>query len=303
MRNAIAQADTGEHAGAAVQGPRALAARANLSRVLLGSVPFCAVALVWFCLTANGFVNDTFLPTMSSVARALIQVFSRESYLADVWVSIYRVMGAFAASAILAMPIGLLPGYAPKVAELVEPFVGFVRYLPVPAFVPLCILWFGLGDTAKIVVIFLGTFFQLVLMASDVARSIPRDYFEAALMLGAKPRHLLSRVLWPASLPGVVSACRTTVGWAWTYLVVAEIAGATSGIGFRIMQALIIWLAIGGCHMPIDLAKIPKDLTAAVKAGNLVPFIGAGVSMQAKTNQAFPQLDGPHLRTCCWREE
>jgi len=238
MRSAAASA--GETAHAEADPPcrhASLAINGKLGRVLWGSVPFGVVALVWFCLTRYGFVNETFLPSMPSVARALVQVFTGESYLTDTWVSIYRVMAAFVVSAVVSVPIGLLSGYVPKVAQLVEPFVGFVRYLPVPAFVPLCILWFGLGDIAKIVVIFLGTFFQLLLLASDVARAVPEDYFEAALTLGADTRHLLLRVLWPASLPGIVSACRTAVGWAWTYLVVAEIAGATSGIGFRIMQA------------------------------------------------------------------
>jgi NitT/TauT family transport system permease protein len=209
----------------------------KLRRVLIGSVPFLIIGLIWFALANGGFIDQTFLPSMSSVVSALAIVFTRESYLTDVWVSIYRVMAAFALSAIIAIPIGLLAGHLKKVAKLVEPFVGFVRYLPVPAFVPLCILWFGLANTAKIAVIFLGTFFQLILLASDVSRSIQRDYFVAAQTLGANQRQLLFRVLWPASLPGVVSACRTAVGWAWTYLVVAEIAGATSGIGFRIMQA------------------------------------------------------------------
>ncbi len=206
-------------------------------RIVVGSIPFLSVGLVWFALSASGLIDKTFLPSMSSVVGALIEVFSKESYLTDVWVSIYRVMAAFAISAILAVPIGLLGGHNKKVADLIEPFVGFVRYLPVPAFVPLCILWFGLANTAKIAVIFLGTFFQLVLLTSDVAKSIQRDFFDAGLTLGASRKQLLFRVLWPASLPGVVSACRTAVGWAWTYLVVAEIAGATSGIGFRIMQA------------------------------------------------------------------
>jgi NitT/TauT family transport system permease protein len=205
-------------------------------KIVLGSVPFLLVGLIWFSLS-NGLIDKTFLPSMSSVGQALIEVFWRESYLSDVWVSIYRVMAAFAISAILAIPIGLLAGNKERIAELVEPFVGFVRYLPVPAFVPLCILWFGLANTAKVVVIFLGTFFQLILLTSDVARNIQRDYFDAAQTLGASRKQLLFRVLWPASLPGVVSACRTAIGWAWTYLVVAEIAGATSGIGFRIMQA------------------------------------------------------------------
>ena len=205
-------------------------------KILLGSIPFLVGGLVWFSLS-SGLIDKTFLPSMSSVGQSLLEVFWRESYLGDVWVSIYRVMAAFAISAVLAIPVGLLAGNKERVTELVEPFVGFVRYLPVPAFVPLCILWFGLANTAKIAVIFLGTFFQLILLTSDVARSIPRDYFDAAQTLGASRQRLLFRVLWPASLPGVVSACRTAVGWAWTYMVVAEIAGATSGIGFRIMQA------------------------------------------------------------------
>jgi NitT/TauT family transport system permease protein len=209
----------------------------RINRILLGSLPFVVSAAIWILLTHRGFIDKTFLPSISDVARTVVDVFLREQYLGDVWVSIYRVMGAFLLSSILAVPIGLLTGHVPWVSRLVEPFVGFVRYLPVPAFVPLCILWFGLGDTAKIVVIFLGTFFQLVLLVADIARTITKDYFDAALTLGARQRHLLLKVLWPAALPGVVSACRTAIGWAWTYLVVAEIAGATSGIGFRIMQA------------------------------------------------------------------
>ncbi len=205
--------------------------------ILLGAAPFAALAALWFGLTRSDLINQTFLPSMSSVLSALVQVFTSESYLSDVWVSVYRVFGAFVLSTILALPIGLLAAYFSTVAELVEPSVGFVRYLPVPAFVPLCILWFGLGDVAKVAVIFLGTFFQMILLTSDVGREVPREYIEAALTLGAKPAQVFFRVLWPASLPGIVNACRTAIGWAWTYLVVAEIAGATTGVGFRIMQA------------------------------------------------------------------
>src|SRR5581483_2373488 len=209
----------------------------SLKRIVLGILPFLALFGVWPLLTSQGWVADVFLPSIPQVFRALLTVFSTDHYLGDIWISVYRVMGAFAVSAILAVPLGLLAGHYAAAAELVEPAVGFVRYLPVPAFVPLCILWFGLGDLAKMVVIFLGTFFQLILLVADVARSVPKDYFEAALTLGAKQEQLFRRILWRAALPGVVSACRTAVGWAWTYLVVAEIAGATSGIGFRILQA------------------------------------------------------------------
>jgi NitT/TauT family transport system permease protein len=207
------------------------------SQLLFAAVPFVLVIVAWVLLSGSGLVNETFLPSVVQVGRSLWEVFTQDDYLKDVWVSSYRVSGAFVLSVLLAVPLGLLAGFAKPAKEAIEPFVGFVRYLPVPAFVPLCILWFGLGDLAKIAVIFLGTFFQLILLVADAAREVPKEYFEAALALGAKQGQLFSRVLWPASLPGVVNSCRTAVGWAWTYLVVAEIAGATSGVGFRIMEA------------------------------------------------------------------
>jgi len=211
--------------------------RGPFSRIALGAAPFVLLGFIWLVTTGGHFVDPTFLPSMRSVVESLVQVFTRDFYIVDVWVSIYRVMAAFLISAVIAIPLGLLTGHNRRVADSVEPFVGFIRYMPVPAFVPLCILWFGIGDVAKIAVIFLGTFFQLILLTADVARTIPKDYFEAGLTLGASRWQLIRRILWPASLPGVVNASRTAVGWAWTYLVVAEIAGATSGIGFRIMQS------------------------------------------------------------------
>ncbi len=208
-----------------------------LIRLILALSPFIVVFGTWIFLTEGQFIKEVFLPSIPHVFKSLIKQFGKENYLIDVGLSIYRVMVAFVISAILAIPIGLFTGFSKRVSELVEPFVGFARYLPVPAFVPLCILWFGLGHESKIAIIFLGTFFQLILMVADVAREVPIAYSEAALTLGAKRRELIRRVLLPASLPGIINACRTAVGWAWTYLVVAEIAGATSGLGFRIMEA------------------------------------------------------------------
>ena len=108
--------------------------------------------------------------------------------------------------------------------------------MPVPVFVPLTILWFGSADLQKMVIIFLGAFFQLVLMIEDAARSVKKEYFEAATMLGAPRRDLIIRVLWPASFPQIFDSYRICLGWAWTYLVVAEIVGATTGIGYYIIN-------------------------------------------------------------------
>lgn len=211
--------------------------RILVKRIIVGIIPFIVFLGIWIFLTEVYQIKEIFLPAIPRVFSTLGTLFSKEKYIIDVMVSIYRVMAAFLVAAILAIPIGLGAGYFKKMSEAVEPFVGFARYLPVPALVPLCILWFGLGHTGKIAIIFLGTFFQLILMIADVAREVPKSLFEAALTLGASRKHLMIKVLWPASLPGVINACRIAVGWAWTYLVVAEIAGATSGLGFRIMQA------------------------------------------------------------------
>jgi NitT/TauT family transport system permease protein len=199
--------------------------------------PFVVVFLAWVCLTECGIVDKIFLPRLADVFEAVTRGFAEEEYHRDLFISIFRVTVAFLLSVVLAIPLGLLSGFSQKCAQAIEPFVGFVRYLPIPAFVPLCILWFGLGNSGKIVIIFLGTFFQLVLMIADVARQVPRALFEAALTLGATTRELFLKVLMRSTLPGVVNSCRVAMGWAWTYLVVAEIAGATSGLGFRIMEA------------------------------------------------------------------
>jgi NitT/TauT family transport system permease protein len=211
--------------------------RELLRRSIWAVLPFIVLILVWIVANQGQFVKEIFLPSIPSVGKSLFNLFSNEHYLDDVWVSIFRVMAAFVLSTILAIPLGLWAGFSNKFASLLEPFVGFIRYLPVPAFVPLCILWFGLGDLGKIAIIFMGTFFQLILMVADSARNVPKEYFEAAQTLGASKGSLFLKVLWRASMPDIINASRTAVGWAWTYLVVAEIAGATTGIGFRIMEA------------------------------------------------------------------
>jgi NitT/TauT family transport system permease protein len=211
--------------------------RGNAKRIWLGIMPFLVLLTLWIILTQGYHIKEIFLPTIPRVFSTLAALFARDHYASDMLISIYRVTAAFILSVAFAIPLGLCAGYFGRASEFIEPFVGFARYLPVPAFVPLCILWFGLGNNGKIAIIFLGTFFQLILMIADVAREVPKQLFEAALTLGATRGKIMTRVLWPASLPGIVNASRIAIGWAWTYLVVAEIAGATSGLGFRIMEA------------------------------------------------------------------
>jgi NitT/TauT family transport system permease protein len=124
------------------------------------------------------------------------------------------------------------------VAEaLLEPTVNFIRYMPAAAFIPLLMLYIGIDEASKIAIIFIGTYFQLILMVSAEVRNVPIDMIKVSYTLGAKRSHALWLVVVPASLPGLIEALRITLGWAWTYLVVAELIAADQGLGFRIMES------------------------------------------------------------------
>jgi NitT/TauT family transport system permease protein len=107
----------------------------------------------------------------------------------------------------------------------------------VPALVPLTVIWLGIGETSKITLLWMGTFFQLVLLIADDARRVPREYIEVGMTVGAKPRQVLHHVIFPAMLPSMVDNLRITLGWCWTYLIVAEIVASNSGVGHVLWQA------------------------------------------------------------------
>src|SRR3712207_218580 len=133
-----------------------------------------------------------------------------------------------------------LPIYKPVEAFL-EPFVSFARYLPASAFVPLLILWAGIGETQKLLVIFIGSVFQIVLMVAVTVGGTRRDLVEAAYTLGSGDAGVVRRVLIPANAPEIAEILRLVLGWAWTYVIVAELIGSSSGIGHMIIdsQALL----------------------------------------------------------------
>ncbi|HEV7892055.1 MAG TPA: ABC transporter permease [Pyrinomonadaceae bacterium] len=222
--------DAGEDAGRSVR--RRLGLRA-----LLGVLPFVALVLVWALLVHGFSVRQVFLPPPEQMPAVIWGMFASEGILGDILISCYRVMAGFIAAIAVATPLGILMGYNLRGRHLFEPIIGFIRYMPVPVFIPLCILWFGSDDLEKVIIIFLGAFFQLTLMIQDAAYSVRRDFYEAAVMLGAPRRDLISRVLWPAALPQIFDSYRVCLGWAWTYLIVAEIVGARTGIGFYIIKA------------------------------------------------------------------
>ena len=198
---------------------------------LLGIVAFALLLGLWHFSAAQELIRRDFLPTPWSVLVALHELFTQRGFSEDVLISIYRVWGAFLLSAALALPLGILMSTYRVVGATVEPVVDFIRYLPVPALVPLLIIWFGIGEASKIAVLWMGTFFQLVLLIADDTKRIPREYIETGLTLGARPAAIMRDIVIPAMLPSTVDNLRITLGWCWTYLIIAEIVAANSGIG------------------------------------------------------------------------
>jgi NitT/TauT family transport system permease protein len=160
-----------------------------------------------------------------------------DDLLTDLKVSIGRVLGGFTLAAVMAVPLGVYIGSFRPVQAFFEPLMEFARYLPAVAFVPLVMLWVGIGESAKIALIWIGTYFQMVLMVSDNVRQVPMTQIEAAQTLGASRGEILSLVVFKSALPGIVDTLRITLGWAWTYLVVAELVAANSGLGYAILRA------------------------------------------------------------------
>ncbi len=253
---------------------RATSWRRRSRKFLLGFTPFALLAVLWTGLVHGLKISPVFLPPLEVMPGVVWRMFVDEGILHDVLVSVYRVACGFLIAVAVATPLGMMMGYSRWMSRLFDPIMGFVRYMPVPVFIPLTILWFQSGDKQKMVVIFLGAFFQLVLMVEDAARAVPRDYYEAATMRGAPRWHLFFRVLWPAALPQIFDSYRICIGWAWTYLVVAEIVGASTGIGYYIIKAqrYLLIPQIFAAMVLIGLLGMLTDLLFAVAHSRLFPW-------------------------------
>lgn len=212
---------------------RPLSRRSYIVTAILG---FLTLLLVWTAVSLSGLVQPLFLPSPIAVAATLGEQAANGELASDMGVSIYRVMVGYLVASALAIPIGILCGSFSRVEAAIEPIMDFIRYMPVVAFVPLTILWVGTDDSQKFLIIFLGTFFQQVLMFADAVRQVPSSYRNLGATLGLSSGQILARIVFPSALPRIWDALRISLGWAWTWLVVAELVAATSGMGYRITQ-------------------------------------------------------------------
>ena len=207
------------------------------SKAAIGAASVITLFMAWEAVARIGGASPKFLPPPSLVAMTLWHMLTEQQLLWHAGVSTLRVWSAFLLASLMAVPIGILMGSFRVVGAALEPVIDFIRYLPVPALVPLSIIWFGVGEETKIFLLWLGTFFQLVLLVADDVRRVPHEYQEIASTLGAPRWRRLFDVSLPAMMPTLVDNMRITLGWCWTYLIIAEIVAANSGLGFVIWQA------------------------------------------------------------------
>ncbi len=189
-------------------------------------VLFPSPATVWE--TATGY--------LVGAERGSARAEDRATLATDLAASFGRVLAAFLLATAVAVPLGVLTGSLPVFEKLLQPLSEFVRYVPVPALIPLLIVVFGIGETPKIMLIFLGTVFQLLLMVADEIRRVADELLSACYTLGGQWDEAITKILLPAAAPGIFDAMRLCQGWAWTWLIVAELVAANEGMGFRILR-------------------------------------------------------------------
>lgn len=232
-----------------------------LDAALIALTVFVPLAL-WVAFTL-GQKQQLFVPSPERTINAAITLWTQRDLWSDIWVSSARVAAAFFFGAALGVPLGILMGAFRTMEAIIAPIVGTIRYMPVAAFIPLIILWVGIGESSKVLIIFLGIFFVNVIMVADAVKFVPAEMINAAYTLGAAQNQVLSRVIMPAVFPSIIDTLRVNVSGAWNYLVIAELIASNQGLGFRIVRAqrflhtdeiFVCILLIGAIGLAIDLA-------------------------------------------------
>ncbi|GAA6623395.1 ABC transporter permease [Scytonema sp. NUACC26] len=212
----------------------------DIPQNLAGTLMFLSITvpiLLWWIISNTGFIPSLFLPTPSQVWIAFQRLLASGDLQKDIAFSLFRVVTGFLLAAIFSIPLGTLMGTFASFRALLEPIIGIVRYMPAPAFIPLLILYLGLGETPKIMLIFIGTLFFNTLMVMDAVKFVPKHLVETTYTLGGQRKQVLLQVIFPFILPNIIDACRVNIAASWNLVIVSELVAATEGLGRRISVA------------------------------------------------------------------
>ncbi|MBS3117597.1 ABC transporter permease [Candidatus Woesearchaeota archaeon] len=205
--------------------------------LLKGLIGFLSFLLLWVLLTSTGLVKPFFLPSPLSVIEATIKLFTEFNLFSDILVSVYRILTGFILVVLIAVPLGILIGVNNKFGEYLEHIAIFFRYIPPAAFIPLSILWFGVGEIEKLFILFISGAPWMFFLTLDSVRNTKKELIEAGYTLGASERQIYFKIIFPGSLPSIWDAMRLMISTLWTFVIVAELIAANSGLGHVIIQS------------------------------------------------------------------
>ena len=198
-----------------------------------------AIVVVWQGVVITTKPSDAVLPTPLAVAYEFGRLLSNGTLLTDALISVARVVSAWLLGAAVAIPLGLLMGSSHRFESVIDPFVELLRPISPLAWIPLAILWLGIGEPGKIMVVFVGTFFPLLLNTVSGVKNVDPTLLDAGRVFGCTSRaSLFGRVVLPAALPGIVTGLRIAFGTGWAAIIAAELVAARSGLGYLIANGM-----------------------------------------------------------------
>lgn len=248
---------------------------ARIASILNRAIPFAVVVALWLAVVQVGQVPEVFLPSPASVLASMLSGLADGTLVVDTIVSCARVFGGFAVSLAIALPLGIAIGMHAPTRRSLEPLNDFIRYVPVPAMVPLIILWLGIGNASPIAVIVFGTLPQLIVLISDAISRMPQYVRELCRSLQLDGQQLLTHAVVPYASPQIYDGSRVAIGWSWSYLLVAEIVGATHGLGQAIItaQRFLQTPRVIAAILLVALVGLGIDFTMRQLYGRLFPWV------------------------------
>lgn len=211
----------------------------NLRKEIItkGCLGFIIILILWAFISSIGIIKPLFLPSPIQVIKSLINLFLEKNLIIDTFVSIYNIFAGVILASVISIPLGILMGSIKIIEEISRPIVAFLRYTPASAFIPLSILWFGIGDIQKFFIIFICVAPYLTFLVFDAVANTKKELIEAGLTLGARKSDVYTSIIIPSSMPAIWDALRLIVSTAWSFIIVVEIVAANSGLGHVIIQS------------------------------------------------------------------
>jgi NitT/TauT family transport system permease protein len=206
-------------------------------RWMLMAISIITPLVLWAVVSSQGWVKPLFLPSPMAVWQAIADLWGSGDLQKDIIYSVLRVLIGFILAVIVSIPLGIMMGTFGSIRALFEPIIGILRYMPAPAFIPLLVLYFGVGEIPKVLLIFIGTLFFNTLMIMDAVKFVPKELIEATYTLGGQRPQVVVKVIFPYILPKIIDACRVNIAASWNLVIVSELVAATEGLGRRISVA------------------------------------------------------------------